>query len=60
MKAVKTTVGRCNTANCGEPAAYARLLAANRRFLYCEKHVPPYIKQQAEEAAAKQAEQTKK
>ena len=49
MKAVKTHVGRCDT--CGEPAAYAQLLAAGRRFLYCEKHVPVAVKREADKAA---------
>jgi hypothetical protein len=59
MKAVKTTVGRCDTANCSEPVAYAQVLGANRYFRYCEKHAPLQVKRQAE-LAAKQAEQTKK
>lgn len=50
MKAVKTHVGRCD--NCGEPAAYAQLLAGGRTFRFCEQHVPPLIKKQAEAAEA--------
>ena len=52
MKAVKTHVGRCDT--CGEPAAYAQLLPGGRSFRFCEQHVPPLVKKQAE-AAAKSA-----
>lgn len=50
MKAVKTHVGRCDT--CGEPAAYAQLLPAGRTFRFCEQHVPPLVKKQAEAAEA--------
>lgn len=50
MKAVKTHVGRCDT--CGEPAAYAQLLAGGRRFLYCEQHAPLLVKKQADAANA--------
>jgi hypothetical protein len=56
MMAVKTTVGRCHT--CGEPAAYAQLFSGSRRFNYCEQHVPPLVKKQAEATA--KAEETKK
>ena len=52
MKAVKTHVGRCDT--CGEPAAYAQLLAGGRTFRFCEQHVPPLVKRQAEATAAKE------
>jgi hypothetical protein len=50
MKAVKTHVGRCDT--CGEPAAYAQLLAGGRKFLFCEQHAPLLVKKQAEATAA--------
>ena len=50
MKAVKTHVGRCDT--CGEPAAYAQLLAGGRKFLFCEQHAPSLVKKQAEATAA--------
>ena len=50
MKAVKTHVGRCDS--CGEPAAYAQLLAGGRTFRFCEQHVPLLVKKQAEAAAA--------
>jgi hypothetical protein len=50
MKAVKTHVGRCD--KCGEPAAYAQLLSGSRTFRFCEQHVPPLIKKQAEAAEA--------
>jgi len=56
IKVYRTTVGRCDL--CREPAAYVRVLSANRRFLYCEKHATDQIKKQAEAAA--KAEQTKK
>ena len=49
MNAVKTHVGRCDT--CGKPAAYAQLLSASRRFLYCEEHVPALVKKEAEKKA---------
>ena len=49
MKAVKTHVGRCDT--CGEPAAYAQLLAGGRKFLFCEQHAPLLVKKQAEATA---------
>ena len=57
MKAVKTHVGRCDT--CGEPAAYAQLLAGGRKFLFCEQHAPLIVKKQAE-ATATAAEKGKK
>ena len=50
MRAVKTHVGRCDT--CGEPAAYAQLLAGGRKFLFCEQHAPLLVKKQAEATAA--------
>lgn len=50
MKAVKTHVGRCDT--CGEPAAYAQLLAGGRRFLYCEQHAPLQVRKQADAASS--------
>jgi len=56
IKVYRTTVGRCDL--CREPAAYVRVLSANRRFLYCEKHATEQIKRQAEETA--RAEQPKK
>ncbi|GCE13891.1 hypothetical protein [Tengunoibacter tsumagoiensis] len=46
MKAVKTHVGRCDT--CGEPAAYAQLLAGGRSFRFCEQHAPLLVKKQAD------------
>jgi hypothetical protein len=49
MKAVKTHVGRCDT--CGEPAAYAQLLAGGRSFRFCEQHAPLLVKKQANAAA---------
>ncbi|WP_189362114.1 hypothetical protein [Thermogemmatispora tikiterensis] len=52
MKAVKTHVGRCDT--CGEPAAYAQLLSGGRTFRFCEQHVPPLVKRQAEATAARE------
>ena len=52
MNAVKTHVGRCDT--CGKPAAYAQLLSANRRFLYCEEHVPALVKKEAEKKEAEE------
>lgn len=58
MKAVKTHVGRCD--NCGEPAAYAQLLAGGRTFRFCEQHVPPLIKKQAEAAEAANSSKGKK
>lgn len=58
MKAVKTHVGRCDS--CGEPAAYAQLLAANRQFRFCEQHVPPLVKKQAEAAEAVNSGKAKK
>ena len=54
MNAVKTHVGRCETRNCGKPAAYAQLLSANRRFLYCEEHVPALVKKEAEKREAEE------
>ena len=48
MNAVKQHVGRCETSNCGKPAAYAQLLPNNRRFLYCEEHVPALVKKEAD------------
>jgi hypothetical protein len=59
IRVYKTTVGRCDTTNCGEQVAYAQEFPGGRRFRYCEKHAPPQVKRQAE-LAAKQAEQTKK
>lgn len=55
MKAVKTHVGRCDT--CGEPAAYAQLLSGSRTFRFCEKHVPPLVKKQADATASNEAKQ---
>jgi hypothetical protein len=49
MKAVKTHVGRCDA--CGEPAAYAQLLAGGRTFRFCEQHAPLQVKKQAEATA---------
>ncbi len=54
MKAVKTHVGRCDT--CGEPAAYAQLLAGGRTFRFCEQHAPLQVKKQAEATAATEKE----
>jgi hypothetical protein len=48
MNAVKQHVGRCETRNCGKPAAYAQLLPNNRHFLYCEEHVPALVKKEAD------------
>lgn len=58
MKAVKTHVGRCDT--CGEPAAYAQLLAGGRSFRYCEQHVPLLVKKQADAATSVDKDTTKK
>lgn len=58
MKAVKTHVGRCDT--CGEPAAYAQLLAGGRSFRFCEQHVPLLVKKQADAAAASGKSETKR
>ncbi|MGH2507439.1 MAG: hypothetical protein ACRDHZ_08570 [Ktedonobacteraceae bacterium] len=58
MKAVKTHVGRCD--NCGEPAAYAQLLAGGRMFRYCEQHVPLQLKKKAEEDEAANSGKVKK
>ncbi len=58
MKAVKTNVGRCDT--CGEPAAYAQLLAGGRSFCFCEQHVPLLVKKQADAAAASGKSETKR
>jgi hypothetical protein len=56
MNAVKTHVGRCDT--CGKPAAYAQLLPNNRRFLYCDEHVPALVKREADKReAAEKAKQ---
>jgi hypothetical protein len=52
MNAVKTHVGRCDT--CGKPAAYAQLLPNNRRFLYCEEHVPALVKREADKREAEE------
>jgi hypothetical protein len=59
MKAVKTHVGRCDT--CGESAAYAQLLPGGRSFRFCEQHVPPLVKKQANAAngSASQSETRK-
>jgi hypothetical protein len=35
------------------------LLAANRRFLFCEQHVPPLVKKQAEATEAAHSGQEK-
>jgi hypothetical protein len=51
MKAVKTNAGSCDV--CGKPAAYAQLLPAGKRFLFCEVHVPREIKLQAEKGDRK-------
>jgi hypothetical protein len=58
MKAVKTHVGRCDS--CGEPAAYAQLLPGGRTFRFCEQHVPPLIKKQAEAAEVANSGKEKK
>ncbi len=58
MKAVKTHVGRCDT--CGEPAAYAQLLAGGRSFRFCEQHAPLLVKKQAQAAANTHKADTKK
>lgn len=52
MNAVKTHVGRCDT--CGKPAAYAQLLPNNRRFLYCDEHVPALVKREADKREAEE------
>lgn len=49
MKAVKTNAGSCDV--CGKPAAYAQLLPAGKRFLFCERHVPAQVKNLAERAS---------
>ncbi len=51
MKAVKTNAGSCDV--CGKPAAYAQLLPAGKRFLFCERCVPQEIKLQAEKGDRK-------
>src|SRR5260221_11805298 len=56
MKAVKTHVGRCDT--CGEPAAYAQLLAGGGTFRFFEEHAPLLVKKQAE--ATEASEKNKK
>ena len=54
MNAVKQHVGRCETNNCGKPAAYAQLLPNNRRFLYCDEHVPALVKREADKREAEE------
>jgi hypothetical protein len=49
MKVVKTNAGSCDV--CGAAAAYAQLLPAGKRFLFCEVHVPAQVKNLAEKAA---------
>src|SRR6266567_5570880 len=49
MKAVKTNAGSCD--KCGAPAAYAQLLPAGKRFLFCAIHVPQQVKMLAERAS---------
>ena len=54
MNAVKKHVGRCDTKDCGKPAAYAQLLPGSRQFLFCEEHVPLLIKKEAEKKEAEE------
>ncbi len=58
MNAVKTHTGRCD--KCSEPAAYAQLLAGGRQFRFCEQHVPPLVKKQADATEAAHSGQEKK
>ncbi|GHO94446.1 hypothetical protein KSF_044940 [Reticulibacter mediterranei] len=48
MKVVKTNAGSCDV--CGAAAAYAQMLPAGKRFLFCKEHVPLPVKERAERA----------
>jgi hypothetical protein len=52
MNAVKQHMGRCD--KCSKPAAYAQLLGSNRKFLFCEEHVPALVKREADKREAEE------